>query len=377
MRLKTTKIFKYLNDWEKTGIRTIALQGGSRSGKTYNIVMWLLVKALKEPRLHITIARLTLTASKRSCLLDLLAILEAAGNIKYKYNSTACVITFPNKSKIEFIPCDKEEKLRGLKRDILFINEATELSYSRYYQLNLRTTKRVIMDFNPTYSNYHWLVGVLNSENCKLQITTYKDNDFLTPPEVATIEEFKETSPSLWRIYGLGLQGLADTLIFDNFEVREEPTSKVKYTIIGVDFGFTNDPTAIIEVCYCEDKSFFLREICYNTKMIAKDIANALDGYKEHIIVADSADPRLIAELGILGIPVIAAKKNKILHDIHKLKAFKIYLDKSSKNLQSEFTSYEWMKINDMPTNIPIDKNNHLIDAFRYAANEIIKYYAL
>lgn len=291
-----------------------------------------------------------------------------------KFNKSELICTFPNGSWVEFFSCDNEQKLRGRKRQILYVNEGNELKFIEWQQLQMRTTKFSIIDYNPSFSDDHWLCTLNKEPKTYHFITTYKDNPFLEQKVIDEIESLKYKNPSLWRIYGLGLQAMVEGLIFDNVEeIDEIPRWHQKHHYRGMDFGYTNDPTAIVDV-YINDNSLWIDEVCYRTEMLAADIAKAhKDANREcgqNIeIISESADPRLIDEISNAGLDIHPVHKfqGSIMAGIQKMQELKIRVTKRSTNVLKEFRNYTYRQNKDGKwLNEPIDAYNHAIDAIRY-----------
>lgn len=374
-KIQVTRVFAEIQKAKAKGYTTISEQGSSRSSKTYNTLIWLCVYAWQNAASSISIVRATLPSLKGSVLRDFIQIMQKMRIWdSCKFNKSELICTFPNGSFVEFFSCDNEQKLRGRKRKVLFVNEGNELRFIEWQQLQMRTTEFSIIDYNPSFSDDHWL-NRLNKESKTYHfITTYKDNPFLEPKVVEEIESLKEKNPSLWRIYGLGLQAMVEGLIFTNVEVIDEiPRWQRKRHCVGMDFGYTNDPTAIIDV-YINDNTLWLNEVCYRTQMLASDIINTLKAanqeYDENVeIISESADPRLIDEISNAGLDIHPVKKFKgsIAAGIQKMQEMKICVTKRSANLIKEFKNYTYRQNKEGKwLNEPIDAYNHGIDAVRY-----------
>ena len=256
-KIQTTKVYYELDNAVKAGYTTVSEQGSSRSGKTYNTVIWLCVYLMNHPGLRLSVVRKTLTALRGSVLLDFKEVLVRMGLWDWRlkaYNKSDFTFTFPNGSWIEFFSTDDEQKLRGRKRDICYVNEANELSSLEWQQLKMRTTMFTIADYNPSFSDEHWLCAVNSDARTYHFITTYKDNPFLEETIVEEIESLKNKNKSLWQIYGLGLQAVVEGLIFTNVEIIDEvPQYAKRYHWRGMDFGYAADPTAIVDVYFHGD----------------------------------------------------------------------------------------------------------------------------
>lgn len=295
-------------------------------------------------------------------------------------NKSDLVYTFTNGSTIEFFSTDNEQKIRGSKRKILFVNEANELDFLQWQQLQMRTTDFSIIDYNPSFTDDHWICEINQEPSTYWFISTYKDNPFLEDKVIQEIESLKNKNPSLWRIYGLGLQAIVEGLIFENVvELKHDyiPFEKRKHHYRGIDFGYTNDPTAIIDVYICGDE-LWLDEICYKTKMLSsdiiKEIKNANNRDRSNVeIISESADPRLIDELNNAGLDVKPVRKyaGSIIAGINKMQIMKIFITNRSVNLKKEFKNYTYRQNKDGKwLNEPIDSFNHGIDAVRYVVLE-------
>lgn len=378
-RIQTTKVYTELDQAIKAGYTTVSEQGSSRSGKTFNTVIWLVSYMMNHPGLRLSVVRKTLTALRGSVLLDFKEVLNMFGLWDWKdkaFNKGDFTFTFPNGSWIEFFSTDDEQKLRGRKRDICYVNEANELSYLEWQQLKMRTTMFTIADYNPSFSDEHWLCTVNTDPRTYHFITTYKDNPFLEQTIVDEIESLRNKNKSLWQIYGLGLQAVVEGLIFTNVEfVDEVPQYAKRHHWRGMDFGYSNDPTAIVDVYY-HDGALYLDEICYRTEMLASDIIRVLkdnDGAVE--TVSESADPRLIQEIyrGGCNIKPVVKYPGSIMAGITKMLEYKIYITRRSTNVTKEFKNYTWAQDKEGKwLNQPIDAFNHAIDASRYVVMQKI-----
>jgi phage terminase large subunit len=349
-------------------------QGGTRSGKTYSIVQYLIYRmtTAKEP-LTISIVRKTLPALRRSVMRDFINIADKLG-IYYlgEHNKSENIFKY-NGHTIEFLSTDEPQKIRGAKRDICFINEGNELNYEDFRQLSMRTTSEMIIDFNPS-DPVHWLYEeIIDREDCDLFITTYKDNKFLPSELIKEIERIRERDPDYWLVYGEGQRAVfSDRQIFKGWQyipLKEFP--EFDDTTIGIDFGFSNDECAIVEIGKVKDR-IYINELCYRKAMTNRDIAEFLKsiGKNNVLTFCDSAEPKSIEELRQMDIWAKGATKGSgsINAGISLLKEFDIIVSNESKNIKKEQQTYFWHQLKDETIiNKPIDKNNHLMDAIRYA----------
>ena len=374
MKIQTTRVYSEVSDAVKRGCRTISAQGSSRSSKTYNIVLFLCLHLLEHANTRLSVVRKTLPAIRGSVLYDFKDILVRLGIwADANFNKSEMIYTFPNGSFVEFFSTDQEQKLRGRKRDILFVNEANELSFVEWQQLAMRTAQFKIIDYNPSFSEDHW-INKLNEESGVYHfVTTYRDNPFLEQTIIDEIESLQTKSPTLWQIYGLGKRALVEGIVFPRIEQVAEFPDWCKSEFIGIDFGYTNDPTAIVKVGYAinadDEECLFIDEICYRTRMTTGDICDALRPYRNMTIDAESADPRLIDEIHKSGARIYPVKKGtgSIEAGIARMQTFRLFVTARSLNVLKEFRNYTYAQDKDGRwLNIPIDAYNHAIDAVRY-----------
>ena len=280
-----------------------------------------------------------------------------------------------NGNLIEFISLDQPQKVRGRKRNLLFINEANELDYEDWQQLIFRTDEKIILDFNPS-DEYHWIYDkVIPRQDADFNITTYLDNSFLSDSIKEEIERLKYTDEQYWQIYGLGIKGISKSTIFSYVEVNQIPED-AEFISYGADAGYTNDPTSLVSV-FRKDYDLYIKEHLYQTQMTTIDIHNKWKevGIERQTIYFDSAEPRLIEELRRMGWNVRPSLKgaDSINAGIDLLKRFKIHILKDSHNAIQEFRNYKWQEDRSgKMINKPIDKNNHIIDAIRYATYSVL-----
>lgn len=369
-KIQTTKIFTSIDEAVKNGYTTISLQGSSRSSKTYNTLIWLIYYCLTHPKTRLSIVRATLPSIKGSVFIDFKEILYNMGVFdEGSLNKTELTYHFHNGSWVEFFSTDSEQKLRGRKRDILYVNEANEIKYIEWQQLKMRTTVLSIVDYNPSFSDEHWLCDVNKDSRTYHFISTYKDNPFLEQTIIDEIESLQFKNQSLWQVYGLGLQAVIEGLIFKNVTIIDEIPSYIKRRWVGMDFGFTNDPTAICEVALV-DNQLYIDEKCYRTQMLSSDIINTLK--KECLrlkIISESADPRLIQEIYRAELNIHPVKKysGSINAGIAKMLEYEIYITKRSTGTIKEFKNYTYRQDKEGKwLNEPITIFNHSIDAIRY-----------
>jgi phage terminase large subunit len=262
---------------------------------------------------------------------------------------------------------DDPEKLRGVKSDVLFIDEASEIDEESYFQLSIRCTGEIVLAFNPTISPYHW---IRKMDDCQRFTTTYKDNPYLPEEMIKAIEDLKHKNEKYWKIYGLGEYAPNDKAIFTFQIIDEMPVCEL--VGLGMDFGFSNDETALVAV-HRQGDMLYLRELMYETGLVTKDIVDRLNklNVQKTEIWGDSSEPRLIEELYRSGFNIKPVKKgpDSINFGIGVLQNYGLCVERSSQNLINELYSYQWATDK---YGIVLDKPegglDHLIDAMRYVA---------
>jgi len=347
-------------------------QGGTSSGKTYAILQVLFAKAISEACI-ITIVGQDIPNLKVGALRDAIDIHNGDEAIKQQvtfYNRSDRVFSFRNGSIIEFNSYDNDQDAKSGKRDYLFVNEANGIPYNIFEQLSLRTRKQVYIDYNPDTS--FWVHDkVIPLLNAELIISDHRHNPFLSNKIREKIEALKSKDLDLWKVYARGITGRIEGLIFKKWYILNEGFNDKKLIGYGIDFGFTNDPTSLIEV-RMQDGELYVKELIYETGLTNKDIGDRMLGLgvsKGSLIVADSAEPKSIEELRRYGWTIDGVKKGKdsVMFGINLLKGYAINVHSSSKNLIKELEQYKWkVNKNGDSLNIPIDSHNHAIDALRY-----------
>ena len=366
--VKTNIVWKHLSNSDK---RIIIEQGGTRSGKTYNILMWIIFDyCAKNKGKVITICRKTYPSLRATAMRDFFEILKS--NDLYDeslHNKSSSEFKFKGNT-IEFISLDKPTKIRGRKRDLLYINEANEITFEDWQQLIFRTTGRIIIDYNPS-DEFHFIYDKIKPrDDVDFFVTTYKNNPFLSEDIISEIERLKDIDPNYWKVYGLGEVGASQSIIFrvnDCVDIPETAT----FLSYGMDFGFTNDPTTLVEV-WKQGDDLFLKELLFKTGLTNRDIDNHLRllGVERKEIFADSAEPKSIEELYRMGWNIKPATKGQgsINIGIDMMKRYKIHITRDSLNMIKEFKNYKWAEDkNGVVQNTPVDMFNHTIDAVRYA----------
>ena len=369
---------KLLPAWN-AGLRYTDMCGGTRSGKTYAILQLLVLRACRgvkprAPLFVISVVSETLPHLKRGAIRDFKAIMQGAGIWnERRWNRTDNIFDFGNGVIIEFFSADSPGKVHGPARDILFINEAQNIDYETARQLFVRTRGRIIIDYNPVRS--FWVHERLQGRpECASVSSTYKDNDFLTPAQVAEIESNKGNS-NWWRVYGEGLVGQAEGVIFDFEQIDAMPEATGMVETYGLDFGFTNDPTAALHALIdTKRKVIYVDQLEYRTGMLNRDIIAALKQHdvapRRTPIYADAAEPKSIAEIAQAGYNCKPCyKATRKAEQIAFLQQFHLCVTKRSVEGIAELRNYCWARDKDgRPLNEPQAFNDHFCDALRYAA---------
>lgn len=391
-RIKTSRVFTKIR---KASKRIIVNEGSSRSTKTYSILQYLIMQAHEKKR-RVTIARQRLTWAKATVMVDFFDVLEEQFGYSHPQDSDSWMkseseFTFPNGSIVSFIGLDEPQKIHGRKQDITWVNEAIEASHKNYEQLGIRTTEQIILDYNPSVEQ-HWIYEkVIPRDDCTFIKSTYKDNPFLTPAIRHEIERLEPTPENIrqgtadevsWKIYGLGERAAHKGLIFGSAKLVSEMPDPAdwKKSIYGLDFGFTNDPTALTHVVLAHGE-LWLNLKLYKTGLT--NIKNPMNPKQPSIqekfeelkipknvtIWADSAEPKAIADLKGCGYLIKGATKgpDSVTAGILTLKQYKINIVDETGDASKEKNNYKWKEdAAGNPTNTPIDKWNHFWDSARY-----------
>ena len=374
MLQRTTAINKILALKKRVKI----IQGGTSAGKTFGIIPVLIDRAAKTSNLEISIVAESIPHLRRGALKDFLKIMKWTNRyIDASFNKSLLRYEFGNGSYMEFFSADDSSKLRGARRDILYINECNNIEFESYNELSIRTKKEVYLDFNP--ANEFWVHTELKDElDTDFIILTYKDNEALDEAIVSQIEKnrLKATTSSYWanwwRVYGLGEIGMLEGVIFSNWKVIDNIPVEAKLLGYGLDFGYTNDPTTIIEV-YNYNGKRILNEICYQTGMVNSEVAKKLES--NVIAYADSSEPKSIEEIKRQGktIKGVTKGQDSINFGIQIMQGQEYLVTSSSVNLIKELRAYCWdSDKTGKRLNKPAGGNDHAIDAVRYHEMETL-----
>jgi phage terminase large subunit len=374
MEIKSTVIFEKnyeaLND---QGIRFVINEGGSRSSKTYSLCQLVIIYCLQNNNKVVSIIRKTFPALRATVLRDFIEILKELNIYSVEdHNKSEHIYTFPNGSIVEFFSVDDEQKIRGRKRDIAWCNEANELYFDDFTQLNMRTESKLIFDYNPSEST-SWLYELPTEESILIK-STYKDNPFLPQSIRAQIEDLKRTDEALYQIYALGEKAISKSNIYSNWSfIPHRPARFVNY-VYGLDFGY-NHPTALMRVYWC-DNDIYIEPVIYESYLTTPMLIDKMQSFnveKTVTIVADYARPEIIAELNNAGYDVQNANK-VVKKGIDNIKTFGV-LCQDDKAIKKEYENYKWKKVGDMITDEPVKMWDDAMDAIRYATTHIRQEY--
>jgi phage terminase large subunit len=363
-KLQTNKVFELLSDSDK---RITVMQGGSRSGKTYNILIWFVVKLLQENGKTLTIVRQSLPSIKGTVLRDFVDILSRLGIYSEDNHNKTDQIYSLNGNIIEFVSADQPQKIRGRARNYLFCNEANELSYEAWMQLIMRTEGKIVIDYNPSDISSWIYDSVIPRDDADFHITTFRDNPFLPRELVLELERMKDADPNYWQIYGLGERGLSQDIIYTHWKTTENFPEDGE-TVYGLDFGF-NVPTALVKVVFVENAAY-CKELIYEAKLTTNDLIDKLKGLgisAHDEIYCDAAEPKTIEELVRNGFNAKSANKD-VTEGIRTVKGTPLIIDNESVNLLKELKNYRWKTDrNGNKLDAPVKFNDHIADAMRYA----------
>ena len=367
-----------INKIEALKKRVKIIQGGTSAGKTYGIIPILITKASTYANQEISIVAESIPHLRRGALKDFLRIMKSTNRFfEQRFNKSLLRYEFSNGSVIEFFSADDSSKLRGARRDILYINECNNVNFESYNELSIRTKKEVYLDFNP--ANEFWVHTELKDEtDSDFLILTYKDNEALDERIVKEIEKNRDKAATSaywanwWRVYGLGEIGMLEGVVFSNWKIIDTIPTEAKLIGIGLDFGYTNDPTAIIEV-YNYNGQRIVNELKYQTGMLNSDIAKELP--KNVVVYADSSEPKSIDEIRRYGITIKGVTKGKdsINYGIDIMQQQNYLVTSQSTNLIKELRAYCWdQDKTGKQLNKPQGKQDHGIDALRYHEMETL-----
>ena len=357
--------------------RIRAVQGGTGASKTISILLYLIHLAQSDEKSTITsVVSESFPHLKRGAIRDFLSIMEAHGYYKDdRWNKTDFTYTFESGSRIEFFSADESGKVRGPRRDRLFLNEANNIPFETFEQLEIRTNEFVIMDWNPVSSFWFYEDVKDRRKDVEHIILTYKDNEALDPNVVKAIEA-RKYRPGWWKVYGEGQLADIEGKIYSGWQILDQIPHEARLERYGLDFGYKHDPSAIVAIYYL-DGGYILDEVLYQLGMANREIADTLTNLPRALVIADSAEPKSIDELKLHGINVIPAVKGRdsVRHGIQAVQEQQISVTRRSVNLLKEYRSYLWAMDKDgkfIRPNEPEGGNDHCLDAARYAFSSLL-----
>jgi len=374
LQINSTVIFeKNFDALQDPSIRFIVNQGGSRSSKTYSLCQLIIVYCLQNPNKVVSIVRKTFPALRATVMRDFFEVLKDLDLYeKTSHNMSENIYRFNNGSLVEFFSVDDEQKIRGRKRDIGWCNEANELWFEDFQQLNMRTETKMIFDYNPSESS-SWLYELPKDESILIK-STYKDNPFLPESIKRQIEDLKRTDEALYQIYALGEQAISKSNIYSNWQfVKHRPARFTNY-VYGLDFGY-NHPTALIRV-YWHEKDIYIESVIYQSYLTTSELIEKFKELKieqNTDILADYSRPEIIAEMQNAGFNVNNANK-VVKKGIDSVKTFGVYCE-DVPHLKKEYDNYKWKKVGDTITDEPVKLYDDAMDAVRYATMFIKEMY--
>ena len=374
MEIKATNIFqRNYQALSNSSVRFIINQGGSRSSKTYSLCQLIIVYCLQNPNKVVSIVRKTFPALRATVMRDFFEIMKDL-NIyeKTNHNMSENIYRFNNGSIVEFFSVDDEQKIRGRKRDIGWCNEANELWFDDFQQLNMRTEQKLIFDYNPSDS-VSWLYELPQDESILIK-STYKDNPFLPESIKRQIEDLKRTDEAQYQIYALGEKAISRTNIYNTWDFISDKPMRFKNYVYGLDFGY-NHPTALMRVYWC-DNDIYIEPVIYESYLTTSELIEkfkTLGINQTDDILADYSRPEIIAEMQNAGYNVNNANK-VVKQGIDYVKSFKVYA-KDDKRIIREYENYKYKKVGDMITDEPVKMFDDAMDAVRYAVTFIKEMY--
>lgn len=377
--IETTALRKLIKV-SKNGKRIHGVQGGTSASKTISIEQIFIDKSQSdtEPKLS-SITSESIPHLKRGAIRDFKNIMQENGYWEQdRWNATDFIYTFPLRdpktgkmirsdgSRIEFFSLDQPHKVRGPRRHRLFVNELNNISKETFEQLEVRTSEEIWGDWNPV-EEFYYHEEIMKRDDADLTILTYKDNEGL-PQSIVDSIEARKNNAAWWRVYGLGLPGAVEGRIFTNWQVLDEVPHEARLERYGLDFGYSNDPTALVAI-YSYNGGYILDEVAYQKGLSNKQISDIINNQPKALVMADSAEPKSIDELKLYGVNILAVTKGhgSVNQGIQYVQDQQISITKRSINGLKEYRNYMWLTDKQGNTvNTPMDLWNHFMDATRY-----------
>ena len=356
--------------------RIRAVPGGTSASKTVSIILYLIARAQSDTKPTVTsIVSESFPHLKRGAIRDFLSIMEEHKYFDDKlWNKSDYTYMFETGSKIEFFSVDQPGKVRGPRRDRLFINEANNIPFESFEQLEVRTKEFVILDWNP--SNEFWYYEHIKGKRDDVEeITlTYLDNEALDP-EIKKSIESRKNRPGWWKVYGLGQLGEVEGRIYKGWNIIDEVPHEARLERYGLDFGYTNDPSALTTIYYYNG-GFIVDEILFQKGLSNKQLADViLNQPQQTLVIADSAEPKSIDEIRSFGVNIQSTVKgsDSVRQGIQMVQEQRISVTKRSVNIIKEYRNYLWKVDKDgCVLNEPDHLWSHSMDAIRYAFSSLV-----
>ena len=359
--------------------RIRAIPGGTSASKTISILLYLIARCQTDKVKTLTsVISESIPHLKRGAIRDFKNIMQTHGYWDEKrWNGTDSVYKFETGSELEFFSADQADKLRGGRRDRLFVNEANNITFDAFEQLEVRTKEFIFLDWNPTNEFWYYTEVKDKRDDVEELTLTYKDNEALSTEIIESIEQRKNRK-GWWLVYGLGQLGEVEGKIYKDWQIIDEIPHEARLERRGLDFGYSNDPTAIVDI-YWYNGGFIFDEICYRKGLSNKQIADIINSDGKNIMVkADCAEPKSIDELALYGCPVYPSIKGQgsVNKGIQFIQDQRISVTKRSINLIKEYRNYLWKTDKDGKIlNEPEDLFNHAMDAIRYGLDDYVVNY--
>ena len=360
---------------QKLTKRIRGISGGTSASKTISILLILIDYAQRNNNKIISVVSESMPHLRKGAMRDFLNIMKEHNYFKdNRWEKTNSIYTFETGTVIEFFGVESWEKVKGARRDILFINEANHVTYETYTQLEVRTKDIIWLDWNPE-AEFWFYTDVVNNDNVDFITLTYKDNEALDINIVQAIEA-RKSNVGWWTVYGLGQLGVVEGRIYKDWQILETMPHEAQLRRYGLDFGYTNDPSAIVAIYYYNG-GYILDEIAYQYGMSNKDIFDVLVNQPKALVIADSAEPKSIDEIGMFrlekqGVNIMGSVKgsDSVKQGIQYVQSQRISVTSRSVSLIKEYRNYLWITDKDGKTiNEPQQFMNHCMDAIRYAIN--------
>jgi|TARA_Y100000310_G_scaffold33937_1_gene32075 phage terminase large subunit len=362
---------------QKLNKRIRGIAGGTSASKTISILLLLIQYAQTQENKTVSIVSESMPHLKKGAMRDFLNIMQSHNYYNDRlWNRTDSTYKFETGTIIEFFSVESWEKVKGARRDVLFINEANHITYNAYTQMEVRTKEVIWLDWNPE-NEFWWYEEVEPNQDVEKDFVTltYKDNEALDERIVGSIES-RKSNKNWWRVYGLGLLGEVENRIYTGWKIIDEMPHEARLYRRGLDFGYSNDPTAIVDI-YQYDGGYIFDELLYELGLKNREIAERLKAEEMVLTIADSAEPKSIDEIKDYGYKnIVPSQKGQgsVLQGINFVQDQRISVTKQSTNIIKEYRNYLWMK--DKEENIinePQDFLNHTMDAVRYGLDPLQK----